>query len=133
MLIAHPPGRRAIPYKDPEKRKAYHKKYNKKNYAKNRQAFLDKSADHKRRIRAWLKQYKDGMSCEICREEANECLEFHHRNPKDKRFSIAHAGSKGLSIPNIKREIKKCSCICANCHRKIHSGRLANIIGESCD
>ena len=36
----------------------------------------------------FLKKYKHEHKCQICGEEADCCLEFHHINPKEKLFSL---------------------------------------------
>ena len=64
-------------------------------------------------------EYKGGK-CERC--GYNKCidaLEFHHIDPskKDKNF-----GSMKLrKWEDQKNELDKCICVCANCHREIHS------------
>lgn len=61
-----------------------------------------------------------GGKCQVC--GYNRCisaLEFHHINPKEKEMNI---GSQILSWDKTKEELKKCICVCSNCHREIHSG-----------
>lgn len=70
-------------------------------------------------IKKLLIEYK-GNKCEIC--GYNRCisaLEFHHKDPKEKDFSI---GQKGYtrSLDKNKKEVDKCLLVCANCHREIH-------------
>lgn len=48
-------------------------------------------------------------------------LQFHHRNPDEKEFTIAHC--KLYSFDKIKSELDKCDLLCANCHAEIH-GKL---------
>ena len=50
-------------------------------------------------------------------------LGFHHLDPNQKDFSI---GSKGYtrSFDKVKKELDKCICVCANCHREIHAGLI---------
>nr|DAV04229.1 MAG TPA: INTRON TRANSFERASE [Caudoviricetes sp.] len=43
-----------------------------------------------------------------------------HKNPVEKDFTIGKNRSKGKE--NLLKEIKKCVCLCANCHRKVHAG-----------
>ena len=64
-----------------------------------------------------LVEYKGGK-CEKC--GYNKCvdaLDFHHRNPDEKDFSI---GGKSWSFERLKNEVDKCILVCANCHREIH-------------
>ena len=48
-------------------------------------------------------------------------MDFHHRNPEDKLFTIGQ--SSGKSKDAIIAEIAKCDVICSNCHRERHHGR----------
>jgi hypothetical protein len=47
-------------------------------------------------------------------------LQFHHRNPREKDFTISNACSWGWSIERILKEMEKCDVLCANCHAKRH-------------
>jgi predicted HNH restriction endonuclease len=59
-------------------------------------------------------------SCQICGENDVRCLDFHHRNPGEKSFSVVQSIR---SMPRLLQEIEKCDILCANCHRKLHSKR----------
>lgn len=50
-------------------------------------------------------------------------LEFHHRNPEEKSFSI---GKVRKSIDEMREEIKKCDLLCSNCHAEHHADDLEN-------
>ncbi len=69
-----------------------------------------------------LTEYKKTLKCVWCGENEPACLEFHHTDPTEKDFTIGK--SMSLSWEAIKREIDKCVCVCANCHRKLHAGVL---------
>jgi hypothetical protein len=63
-------------------------------------------------------EYK-GNKCKIC--GYNKCpaaLDFHHRNPKEKKFGICQSKNRSFN-DNIKRELDKCDILCANCHREL--------------
>ena len=80
------------------------------------------SAVYKKRkkLKLDLVEYKGGK-CEIC--GYNKCiaaLEFHHKNVKEKDFSISDTGYT-RSLEKSKREVDKCMLVCSNCHREIHS------------
>lgn len=66
----------------------------------------------------WLWEHKASEGCVLCDENDPICLDYHHTNPRKKKFSI---GSISSSIPDqaIVIEMKKCVVICANCHRKV--------------
>ena len=67
--------------------------------------------------------YKGG-SCEKCGySKCVSALEFHHRDPTEKEFSISKVKRKKFD-KTITDELDKCSLLCANCHREEHE-RLA--------
>ena len=68
-----------------------------------------------------LIEYKGGK-CEICGySTCNRALEFHHKNPKEKDFTIS---GKSLSFDKLKSEVDKCLLVCANCHCEIHDNLI---------
>lgn len=75
------------------------------------------------RIRVFIAEAKKS-GCQLCPEKEPCCLSFHHRNPKTKKFSIAYAVARGYSLTKVAGEMKKCVCICENCHRKVHAKKL---------
>jgi len=77
----------------------------------------------RRKLKEMAVEYKGGK-CQIC--DYDKCiaaLDFHHLNEEDKEFDLS---TKGLtrSWERIKKEIKKCILVCANCHREIHNGLI---------
>lgn len=46
--------------------------------------------------------------------------DFHHRDPKEKEFSIGSLLSS-KSIETLRKEAEKCELLCANCHRIAHA------------
>jgi 5-methylcytosine-specific restriction endonuclease McrA len=85
-----------------------------------------------RRLRSWLDYGRRrrirlktelitarGGQCEDCGYERSVwALEFHHRDPATKEFSLG--GFLG-SIERARREADKCLLLCANCHRNRHA------------
>jgi hypothetical protein len=62
-------------------------------------------------------EYKDG-SCEVCGyEKSIGALAFHHRDPKEKDFTIS---AKSYAYERLKKEVDKCILVCSNCHIEIH-------------
>jgi hypothetical protein len=51
-------------------------------------------------------------------------LEFHHKEPSEKEFSIGMVANK--SWASIEKELKKCELVCSNCHKIKHSDRYDN-------
>ena len=73
----------------------------------------------RKKLRLELIEYKGGK-CEICGYcKCYDALEFHHKNPEEKEFGISNGNT--VSIEKLKKEVDKCSLLCANCHREVHA------------
>ena len=58
-----------------------------------------------------------GGKCQIC--GYNKCpaaLQFHHKNPEEKEFSIS---GYTINLNKLRDEAKKCILLCANCHAEV--------------
>ena len=67
------------------------------------------------------------VGCMDCPETDPIVLEFHHRNPDEKLFTIGRATGTE-SVPKLLAEIEKCDVVCANCHRRReHVGRSSMV------
>ena len=86
-----------------------------KNNPERYRLIVKKSRDKKRK---WFNELKKTMKCEICGESDYICLDFHHKNPKDKDITVARIFNNRKD--KILKEISKCQVLCANCHRKVH-------------
>ncbi len=76
----------------------------------------ERIAQHKK----WVKNNRlatniDNLACIICAKKTD--LIFHHKNPKDKEFSV---GRHSVSVKRLLVEIKKCIIVCRGCHSSIH-------------
>ena len=56
--------------------------------------------------------------CEKCGDTRTYVLDFHHKNKEEKDFTIGKVKKGSLEV--IQKEIDKCACLCANCHREFH-------------
>lgn len=61
--------------------------------------------------------------CSMCEEDDLVCLEFHHIDPNVKEFQVGGYGIN-FSLDRLRAEIAKCIVVCANCHKKIHAGKI---------
>lgn len=71
--------------------------------------------------RYWQKRhFVDDLrtKCAKCGETRTYVLDFHHIDKETKEFTIGTI-KKG-SKEKILKEIDKCVCLCANCHREFH-------------
>jgi hypothetical protein len=108
--------------------------------------YCENRKKHLRYRLIWLKIISSVMKieCNIC--GYNKCwhaLHFHHKDPKDKNFTISSMMRKKPNKKNIelmKKELKKCVCLCATHHMEehvgnydliIHKQRISNLVGLS--
>ena len=73
-------------------------------------------------IKEWFYDYKKILSCEKCGEDRHYVLEFHHTKG-DKEKEISKMVHTAYSKKTILNELKKCSVLCANCHKALHHKR----------
>ena len=92
-----------------------------------RQHRKDKPEIHKaqqtrrqQRVKDWLYEMK--TPCIVCGESEPVCIDFHHKNPEEKEFTISKHQSRSKEW--LTKEISKCVCLCSNCHRKVHAGLI---------
>ena len=102
-------------YSEEEKQRA--KKYYRTIYSKRRDELLNK--------------YKG--PCAKCGENSPECIVFHHINPKEKNFCVGGGALGKHTESEIAEEVKKCICLCENCHRKFHHKYFHQLDNPICD
>ncbi|MAG79071.1 hypothetical protein CMI40_01705 [Candidatus Pacearchaeota archaeon] len=105
-----------MPFKDPEDRRRYRRKW----YSQNKESEKAHVRRRKKELGKWLKNYKKRLNCSKCKESHPATLEFHHKSSKEKERTISNMIGDGFSIKRILAEIKKCNVLCANCHKKLH-------------
>ena len=65
-----------------------------------------------------LELYEFKTPCAKCGESRLYIIDFHHINPATKSFGIANNYVRPKEV--IVEEIKKCVCLCKNCHYEFH-------------
>lgn len=106
--------------KNKNKLKANIEKWQSKNKDKVR-LYKRKHKSQKREILTnYINNFKASSKCTKCNENTVCCLEFHHRDKKQKIQNINKFIASGSSIESLKNEINKCDILCSNCHRKTH-------------
>jgi hypothetical protein len=74
----------------------------------------------RRALKQRMVDFKGGC-CEICGyDRCLRALDFHHRDPTTKRFTLAHGHNR--SWEDLRRELEKCTLVCSNCHLEIDVG-----------
>jgi len=71
-------------------------------------------------LRAWVHERKDARGgCSECGESDLACLDFHHETG-EKDDTVARMIADGRPKDIVRNEIRKCTVLCANCHRRRH-------------
>ena len=114
-----------MPWKDKSKYKSeayreYMRDYQRSWHQRNRARRIAKIYERKERILEFYNQLKATLECARCGENHPATLQFHHRDPQKKDFNLSEAVNDGYSIERIKKEVAKCTVLCANCHAKEH-------------
>jgi hypothetical protein len=79
-------------------------------------------SESRRKKKTELVEYKGGK-CIICNyNKCQQALQFHHKDPSIKEFSLANSGT--MDLEKLKNEVDKCLLVCANCHGEIHAGLI---------
>lgn len=117
-----------MPYKDPEARKEYFRRYYARN-AERRKKIAESNTLRRKQIYEFVSQYKLALGCKNCGfKKCSKALEMHHRDT-NKEFTVAEA--KNVSMDRLVAELNKCDVLCANCHRMEHCTRECCEDGDS--
>ena len=65
-----------------------------------------------------LDKIKSKKKCTACGFNDWRALQYHHKRREEKVMNIGEGSKCGLE--KTKKEIKKCICLCANCHQILH-------------
>jgi transcription elongation factor Elf1 len=98
-----------------------------------REATKKRRNENRKQLRQRIDVIKRRFGCRVCGESDIVCLDFHHLNPNIKDFDIAQTMNHEWSWERVLEEIRKCVCLCANCHRKVHAGRFGVAEAMLCD
>lgn len=80
----------------------------------------EQTVERQRKFKKQCVEYKGGK-CEKCEyDKYIGALEFHHKDPHQKDFTVANARLTSFS-DKVKQELDKCEMLCSNCHREAHA------------
>ena len=69
----------------------------------------------------FLREYKSDKSCKICGwNQHTQILNFHHRDPSQKKFRMTEGHIGNYSRKVVLEEMAKCDLLCPNCHVWLH-------------
>lgn len=107
--------------------KSCHNKYQKEYFDKNKDQRIKQNKrvnNHQNKKVALVAEWKQESGCVVC--GYNRCaksLHYHHLDPSEKNFDVSH-GAKSRKIEDVKKEIKKCVILCANCHSELEDNHF---------
>ena len=78
-------------------------------------------AKRKAKLQEHVREYFEQHPCIDCGETDPICLDFDHRNPREKHKTVSAMIMSGNSIKVLIAEIEKCDVRCSNCHRRRHA------------
>jgi len=80
----------------------------------------DRVVRRRQRVKQILVEEAGGR-CRLCGyHRCIAALEFHHRDPAAKEFSLSRRGAR--SIERLRAEAAKCVLLCSNCHAEVEAG-----------
>lgn len=76
--------------------------------------------EYNRMSRSAKREFVNGLktNCVKCGESRKYIIDFHHKNPSEKTFEISDIFRR--SEEEVINEVKKCVCLCRNCHGEFH-------------
>ena len=84
----------------------------------------ERVAQRRRDVKAILVR-EAGGKCRLCGYDRwVGALQFHHTDPREKRFNIALRGV-ARSLERLRAEARECTLLCANCHAEVEAGVAA--------
>jgi hypothetical protein len=109
-----------MPFKDPNKRRAYQREYHKRYYLDNAEKYKKKAKRWNKSQRKWAREFisrvKSFSQCVDCGQSDSRVLDFDHVHG-EKIGNVSDMVNGSYSIGAIKKEIRKCEVRCSNCHR----------------
>ena len=109
-----------MPWKDPEKRRAYHREYMRAYYRAHRAEHIAFVQDVRRRTRAAARKLVAELKSRPCPDCGGHfppvAMDFDHVKG-NKRGIISRMTNAPMSGANLLAEIDNCEVVCANCHR----------------
>ncbi len=108
---------------------AYCKEHYKRNKERHNSSRYTRMGVSRISIRRLIGDLKKDRPCMDCGEvHPTWAMEFDHRDPKMKLFSVGEAVSKGMNREAVLAEIEKCDLVCTLCHRYRTYGQRRGLV-----
>lgn len=103
--------------------KPCYKLYQRKHYKENKEQYYARNQRQREKARKVLADFKS-VGCKYCDEQERVALDCHHtKGDGSNERRVGKLANTGQT-KQLKKELKKCEVVCANCHRKLHAGLL---------
>lgn len=86
----------------------------------NKELLAKKIRDARKQRKIELVNLMGGKCMRCGYSKCYAALQFHHRDPKTKKFDIARQLCNSVDLSEAIEESKKCDLLCANCHFEEH-------------
>jgi hypothetical protein len=97
--------------------KECNREYQREHYQNNKSVYAEKEKRRRKRLRAWLKAYKESIPCTDCGGKfPSYVMEFDHIPGNVKAFTIGGSIHR-MSQKTYFEELDKCELVCSNCHK----------------
>ena len=101
----------------------------KKDYEKNKPAYIARTKKHNDKKKKIFKKYIDDIKQSPCMDCGNTfppcAMDFDHRIATEKLHCVSRLAGTVRSMKKIIEEIDKCDLVCSNCHRiRTHNRRI---------
>ena len=94
------------------------REYSKKHWHKYREEKINGDRVRMNNRQLFLDSLK--TPCVKCGEKRPWVIQFHHKDNSEKLFTIGEGAKYHKSKNDVIAEVKKCVCLCANCHKEFH-------------
>lgn len=100
--------------------KGCQREYSRNHYQANKEQHIERRRRNKYgqrvKCREFINQVKDRPCMDCGVKYPPPVMQFDHRDPSTKKFTISQFAGGDANLEAIKEEIAKCDVVCANCH-----------------
>jgi hypothetical protein len=122
-----------FPYRNQERNifqsycKSCQNAYSKTHYEANKEYYISKAPEYRRKIVLAVNMLKEAVPCADCGQYYPSYV-MHFDHLRDKEFAVSRMISDTKSLESILEEITKCEIVCANCHAVRTHNRLPSVV-----
>ncbi len=101
-----------------------------RHYANNKEQYRVRNRMQAARKAEFIRKQREVPCADCGIQYPYYIMEFDHKNPEEKEFSISNMATMGWA--RIRKELEKCEVVCANCHTaRTHFRRIQASVVQS--